>query len=196
MLELILRAGIKLSLVGDHRQATFRTNQAKKNAAFAGVGIIKKFQEWDRSGLATLSCEQRTHRCHQDIANLGDSFFPMEVPTQSLNTVITGHDGVFTVPTAQIANYVRQFAPQVLRFNKNTLCGDLVAMNFGESKGLSFDRVLIFPHGEGKKWLRTGDLKYVEKSVAKMYVAVTRARYSVAFVFDGIAKIPNAQVCS
>ena len=66
-------------------------------------------------------------------------------------------------------------------------------MNFGEAKGLTFDRVLIFPHGLGKKWLCTGELTHVEKSVAKIYVGVTRARYSLAFVFDDVASIPGAQ---
>jgi len=196
VLELILKSGIKLSLVGDHRQATLRTNQAKKNTAFAGINIIKKFQQWHTCGLAVLSYEQHTHRCQQDIACLGDSFFPKEPATESLNTTTTGHDGVFIVPTGMVADYVRQFTPQVLRLDKKTPCDNLAAMNFGESKGLTFDRVLIFPHGLGKKWLETGGLKHVEKSVAKMYVGATRARHSLAFVFDGVAKIPGAKAYS
>ena len=67
-------------------------------------------------------------------------------------------------------------------------------MNFGEAKGLTFDRVLIFPHGGGKKWLSTGKLTHIEKSAAKMYVGTTRARFSVAFVFEGLAAIPHAQL--
>ena len=67
-------------------------------------------------------------------------------------------------------------------------------MTFGESKGLTLDRVLIFRHSGRKKWLSTGELAHVEKSAAKMYVGTTRARYSVAFVFDGLAAIPHAQM--
>jgi DNA helicase-2/ATP-dependent DNA helicase PcrA len=62
-------------------------------------------------------------------------------------------------------------------------------MNFGESKGLSFQRVLIFPHKLGQKWLSTGKLTHVEKSAEKMYVGVSRARYSVAFVHDGASGV-------
>lgn len=62
-------------------------------------------------------------------------------------------------------------------------------MNFGESKGLTFDRVLIFPHKLGKKWLSSGDFKHVAKSSSKMYVGVTRARYSVTFAFDSEVKV-------
>jgi DNA helicase-2/ATP-dependent DNA helicase PcrA len=193
VLELILKAGIKLSLVGDHRQATLRTNYAKKHSAFAGINIIKKFRQWEKDGLAALSYQQHTYRCNQDIADLGDSFFPDEPPTKSLCAIRTGHDGVFIVSTSRVTAYIHEFAPQVLRLDRRTPCHDVSAMNFGESKGLTFDRVLIFPHGLGRKWLGTGDLAHVEKSVAKMYVGSTRARYSLAFVFDGAAVIPNMQ---
>jgi len=194
VLELILKAGIKLTLVGDHRQATFRTNQSSRNTAFSGINIIKKFQHWNKGALAALSYEQHTHRCHQDIADLGDSFFPNEPRTKSHNNAITGHDGVFIVSSTQVSGYIERFAPQVLRLDKRTACNDLPAMNFGESKGLTFDRVLIFPHALGKKWLSTGVLTHIEKSAARMYVGATRARHSLAFVFDGVTSIPGIQV--
>ncbi len=194
VLELILKAGIQVTLVGDHRQATFRTNQAKKNEAFTGINIIKKLRAWDKAGLAKLSYEQHTHRCHQHIADLGDSFFPGEPATKSLNTAVTGHDGVFIVATKRVDAYVATFAPQALRFDRRTPCGDLPVMNFGEAKGLTFDRVLIFPHASAKKWLTTGNITHVEKSLARMYVGATRARHSLAFVHDGTSAIPNALI--
>ena len=152
VLELILKAGIRLTLVGDHRQATFRTNQSKKNAGFSGINIIKKFQAWDKAGLASLTYEQHTYRCHQQIANLGDSFFPGEPPNKSLNNVVTGHDGIFIVPTSKVEAYVETYAPQVLRFDRKTKCEGFAATNFGESRGSTFDRVLIFPMA----WQRNG----------------------------------------
>ncbi len=193
IIELILRAGIKLSLVGDHRQATFRTNDSNKNSGYSGAQIVKKFQEWDKAGLAALSYEQHTHRCHQHIATLGDGFYPNEPPTKSLNATITGHDGVFTVASMHVPHYVTIYSPQILRYDRRTTCMDLPALNFGESKGQTFDRVLIFPHGGAQKWLASGHLKHVEKSAAKMYVGATRARYSLAFVFDAVAALPGFQ---
>jgi Superfamily I DNA and RNA helicases len=193
VLELMLKTKLRISLVGDHRQATFRTNQAKKHSGYSGTSIIKKFEEWHEAGLAQLKRQQHTHRCHQGIADLADSFFPSEPPTRSLNTTVTGHDGVFLVPSAKVPEYVQRFSPQALRFDKRTNCGDLSAMNFGESKGMTFDRTLIFPHGGAKKWISTGSLESVEKSLAKMYVGVTRARYSVGLVFDGLSKLKNVK---
>lgn len=185
LLELILKAGVPVTFVGDHRQATFATNNASKNKAFAGPAIIKKFELWQKQGLVTIEYETHTHRCNQAIADLGDGFFPNEPKTVSRNDKVTGHDGVFLVSSADVDEYVRRFAPQVLRYSVATKCDPHEAMNFGASKGLTFERVLIYPHGPARKWLASGDVSHVEKSATKMYVAVTRARYSVAFVHDG-----------
>lgn len=185
VLELMLKAGIQITLVGDHRQATFRTNQASKHKAFTGVNIVKQFQVWSKASLAELSYEQETHRCNQAIADIGDGFFPDEPRTKSNQAEVTEHDGVFIVPTNLVPDYVQLFSPQILRLDKRTNCLGYDAMNFGESKGLTFDRVLVFPHGGAKDWLKTGQIKPVEKVLAKMYVGATRAKYSLAFVYDG-----------
>lgn len=185
VLELILKAGIPVTLVGDHRQAILSTNNSSRNKPFAGPAIIKKFLMWEKAGLVAIKYEQHTHRCNQAIAHLGDSFFPSEPKTVSNNQLVTGHDGVFLVGSADVGAYVARYAPQVLRYNIKTSCGSLNAINFGEAKGMTFPRVLIFPHGGAKNWLASGSLTAIEKSVARMYVAVTRARYSVAFVYDG-----------
>lgn len=185
LLELILRSGIAATLVGDHRQATFATNNSAKNKGFAGPAVIKKFEQWKKAGLVTIEYECHTHRCNQAIADLGDDFFPQEPKTISSNAVATGYDGVFLVGTADVDAYIAAFTPQVLRYSAKTNCEPYEAMNFGEAKGLTFERVLIYPHRKAASWLATGKLAHIEKSATKMYVAVTRARYSVAFVFDG-----------
>lgn len=194
VLELILKAGIRVTLVGDHRQAILSTNNSPKNKKFSGPAIIGKFEAWRKAGLLGIEYETHTHRGNQAIADLGDSFFPNDKKTVSKNDVVTGHDGIFLVGAADVDEYVRRFAPQVLRYNVKTNCGGHEALNFGEAKGMTFPRVLIFPHGGAKSWLASGKLSHVEKSAAKMYVATTRARYSVAFVFDGkVCAIPAAR---
>jgi superfamily I DNA/RNA helicase len=62
-------------------------------------------------------------------------------------------------------------------------------MNFGESKGLSFDRVLIYPTDPIQNWLRNNNSVIADTSRSKLYVAITRARYSVAFVVSDTEKI-------
>lgn len=185
LIELLLRSGIEIVLVGDHRQATFRTNNSSKNKHFTGIRVIEKFRAWEKAKLADLHYERETHRCHQLISDLADAFFPGEPTTISKNEVNTGHDGVFVIQRDLVERYVDRFSPQVLRLDRSTDCAGYPALNFGDSKGMTFDRVLIFPHKGGEKWLKSGDFKNVAGSVAKLYVGVTRARYSVAFVHDG-----------
>lgn len=185
LIELLLKSKINVTLVGDHRQATFRTNHAAKNSGYGGVKIIKKLREWEKTKLCGLTYEVETHRCNQKIADIADGFFPQEPKTKSLNKKATGHDGVFVISSVNVAAYVEKYQPQVLRLDVKTNCHGYPALNFGESKGLTFERVLIFPHKLGNRWLSTGDLSHVEKSASKMYVGVSRARHSVAFVHDG-----------
>jgi DNA helicase-2/ATP-dependent DNA helicase PcrA len=185
LIELMLRSKVKLTLVGDHRQATFRTNNAAKNSAYAGIRIIDKLMQWHEADLGKLSYEQETYRFNQAIADLADAFFPQVPRTVSRNEATTGHDGVFAIESALLHDYMTRYRPQVLRLDKRTFCGGYEAMNYGESKGLTFDRVLIFPHKKGNRWLLSGDFSHVSDSAAKMYVGTTRARYSVAFIIDG-----------
>jgi len=191
LLELILSSKIDLVMVGDHRQATYSTNNAAKNKAYAGANIIRKFCEWENAGLVTLSYARETHRCHQLIADLADSFYPAEPQTISRNGMVTGHDGVFLVSVQSVPAYMAKYQPQVLRLDRRTSCDGYPAMNFGESKGMTFDRVLVFPHGKGRDWLASGKYDHVKDSAAKMYVGVSRARHSVAFVFDDPSKVPR-----
>jgi DNA helicase II / ATP-dependent DNA helicase PcrA len=192
LLELLMRSAIDIVLVGDHRQATFRTNNSRRNRGWSGVGIIGQFRAWEKACLASLTFERVTHRCHQAVVDLADAFFPNEPTTISKNETVTGHDGVFLVHSANVPAYVERFNPQVLRLNRTTDCGGHPAINFGDAKGLTFNRVLIYPHKKAQTWIKTGDFSHVEGSASKLYVGITRARHSVAFVFDGMSRLAGA----
>ena len=69
----------------------------------------------------------------------------------------------------------------MLRWNKRADTFGLPAMNIGVSKGSTFDRVLIVPTNPIRKYLADGDHTAL-RSREMLYVAVTRARHSVAFV--------------
>jgi DNA helicase-2/ATP-dependent DNA helicase PcrA len=49
---------------------------------------------------------------------------------------------------------------------------------------MTFERTLIFPHGPLRKFLVSAKLADAGKEIPKLYVAVTRARQSVAFVVN------------
>ena len=55
-------------------------------------------------------------------------------------------------------------------------------LNFGKSKGLSLDRVVIYPSAPMVNWLMDNDAELTQAARAKLYVGLTRARNSVAIV--------------
>ena len=191
ILELLLKSGITIMMVGDHRQCTYTTNNARKNKQFVGEGVLKLIAKWEKAKLCVSEDRDVNHRGIQSICDLGDLVFPHSTPTKSSVVATTGHNGVFIVNSQDVEFYINQFNPQILRWSSATNIGERNGMNYGESKGLSFPRVLIYPTGPIRKFLATGDVKHIKPARPKLYVAVTRAEASVAFVFDKTCKIPG-----
>ncbi|WP_371652871.1 MULTISPECIES: UvrD-helicase domain-containing protein [unclassified Streptomyces] len=179
LLDLLLKSPVAVTIVGDPRQATFATNNGPKNKKYKGSGIADWLAE--RKDTCQVDHRAESYRCNQAICDFADALFPELPRTTSKNTDITGHDGVFTITPAEVEAYVEQYEPVVLRWDKRTNTQDLTAMNFGQSKGCTFDRVLIFPTQPMIKYYRNRDPEQAGDRF-KLYVAVTRAKYSVTFV--------------
>jgi DNA helicase-2/ATP-dependent DNA helicase PcrA len=188
LIELLLESKINLLLVGDNRQATYATNSSARNEKYKGYKIDELFTIWEKKGLCKKEYLSQNYRCNQLICDLADELYPEMPKTESKNTETTGHDGVFLVPEESVGEYISKYSPMILRYDKTTNCCNYGAINFGDSKGLESARVLIFPNGPIRKYLATGDSEYVKRSRAKFYVAITRAKYSVAFVYSGQCK--------
>ncbi len=140
-------------------------------------------------------------RCNKSICDLSNKLFPNFQATASGNNDTTEHSGVFLIKEQDIENYLQKFEPIQLRDSKRTNVNENYrVMNFGEAKGLSFDRVLIYPTEPFIKWLKDNNAELAETSRSKLYVAITRARHSVAIIcktnltIDGMTNYnPNAQ---
>lgn len=180
LLEYLLASDLDVTLVGDHRQATYRTHQSRRNQKFGGTHIVDKLKEWDGQNTAQIVIHNHSWRCVQSICDFADLFFPNAPKTTSKNQTVTAHDGVFLVHERNLETYKERYRPQALRFDRRTKVSETPIYNFGEAKGMTFQRVLIYPHGKLKAYLKTGDLKDAGLSLAKLYVGVTRARQSVA----------------
>lgn len=193
ILEMFLCSKINVTLVGDIRQATFRTNYASKNRKFVGLGFVDKIRKWVSSNLCDVEYLNVSYRCHQKICDLADSIFPSLPRAISHNRDTTDHDGLFLIKKSDVSVYIERYRPQVLRYSRATAC-DYPAMNFGEAKGLGYPCILILPYGKMQKWLKTGDISHVLGSAEKVYVAITRARQSVAIQFDDVCKVEGLNV--
>ena len=182
LLEFLLSSGLNVTLVGDHRQATYTTSDSAKNKKYARAGIVDKFEEWQEAGLCEIIYQTHSHRCIQPICDFADLFYPGFPKTESLNTHTTGHDGLFVIEKSNVEAYRNAYSPQTLRYNRRQLEIAGKPINYGAAKGMTFKRTLIYPNGPFLKYLKTGKLEDAGKEIPKLYIAVTRAKQSVAFV--------------
>lgn len=178
-LDLLLKSSIRITAVGDPRQHTFATNNGSRNKKYRGIGIIAWFEE--RHEICRLESRTTSYRCSQEICDFADDLYPDLPRTTSENPERPEHLGVFMITKSEALDYVKQYNPVVLRENKSTNTLGLSAINIGVSKGSTYDRVLVFPTSTVIKYMKTRDLTSF-KSAPRLYVAATRARFSVAFV--------------
>jgi superfamily I DNA/RNA helicase len=116
---------------------------------------------------------------------MSNKLFPVMQQATSGNKKTTPHDGIFFVKKQDVENYLRQYQPMQLRDSrKSNVNENHSVMNFGESKGLSFDRVLIYPTTPILDWLKNNQSELKDTSRSKFYVAITRARYSVGIIVE------------
>ncbi|WP_404320827.1 UvrD-helicase domain-containing protein [Arthrobacter luteolus] len=189
----LMRSRINVFVVGDARQALFNTSTSdQKYKQFRGARIADWLRQLDSSGHCELTESSETRRFNATIAAVSDLVhdpdlnFPKTISSETTNT---GHDGVFLVDTRDLAQYVEEFSPTILRA-RSDLGGDFECevLNFGEAKGLTRDRVAIISTAPIRSWLTTGQ-PLAESAQGKFYVALTRSRYSSAIIADNAAQL-------
>lgn len=193
VVHMLLEAGIRVTLVGDPRQHIYSTNPSAKNKQYLGTDVISLLQKWEKRGLCSVEEMNDTYRCNAEICKFSNALWPELVQMLPKHEETTGHDGVFLVSSKFVHEYLVTFRPQLLRYNRLSESYGAEAMNFGLAKGLQFDRVLIVPTAPIKKYLATGTLGKKPVYRDRLHVAVTRARHSVAFVYDGTSPVVAAR---
>ena len=178
LIERLFESNLVVIAMGDPRQATFQTNKSTKNSKFKGANI----GEWVKMKEFPIEYRTDCYRCHQSICDFADGLYPSWPKSKSIGVADTTHDGIQYVTRDKVAAYMETHQPTVLRYWNKTDTMGLEAHNIGSVKGRTFARVLIFPTQPMIKYLKSGTL--AEGSRPKFYVAVTRARHSVAFVMD------------
>jgi DNA helicase-2/ATP-dependent DNA helicase PcrA len=185
LMKLLFKANSSTLLVGDPRQGTYSTNSSSKNKKFKKAAIIHFFEDHSL-GIETDTTSLTTNfRCNEAICNLSNQLFTDFPPSNSGNTSTSTHDGIFLVREADVSEYLETYSPVQLRENVKTKVNENYrVMNFGESKGLSFERVLIYPTNPILKWLFNNKSELAPTSRSKFYVALTRARFSVGVIYN------------
>jgi DNA helicase II / ATP-dependent DNA helicase PcrA len=179
ILDLLFSAPFRVTAVGDPRQHLYSTNNAQKNKKYRGAGIVHWLDE--RSGICVREDRSVSYRCNQDICEFASALFPDYPSIDAAEDVKTGYDGIQTISRFDVLDFAAEYRPQVLRNDRRTDTQGLDAMNFGVSKGSTFNRILIFPTRPMKSYLDNRDPSKLKRPES-LYVAVTRARHSVTFV--------------
>lgn len=184
ILNLLFKCSSNILLVGDPRQGTYVTSNVAKNKKYQGAAIINFFRNVNNLEIDENS-KMINYRCAQEICDLSDSLYPEFTRSTSGKTDVDSHQGVFFIRTKDVDKYLDKYLPMQLRYDKTTkVSGRYQAKNYGESKGLSFNRVLLYPTRPTLEWLKDSSHNLPDTSRAKFYVALTRARHSVAIVND------------
>jgi DNA helicase-2/ATP-dependent DNA helicase PcrA len=185
LLKFLFSSDINILLVGDPRQATYSTNNASKNSRYKKSQIIQFFEDSSFDIDTDKTSLTINYRCVQQICDLANKLYPEHSPSNSGNTNTSHHDGVFLVKPSDVDIYLKTFRPMQLRDSVRTEVNEhFDVYTFGKSKGLEFERILIYPTEPMRKWLENPALELAPTSRSKFYVALTRAVFSVGIIFD------------
>lgn len=176
-----------ISCVGDFRQTVYDTSFGHKRPQ-TSQEKIKAFEDMGFD----LQSLPLNRRCIQAICTAADTVHK-GVYAQTISGVtevpveFSHHLGIFIVKHSYVPDYIAAYTPVVLRWQINSgkkiLPDGARCYTFGSSKGLGFDRVIILPVESQEDFvLKENHVFESEAAQNKMYVAITRARYSVGFI--------------
>jgi superfamily I DNA/RNA helicase len=178
-----------VSCVGDFRQTVYETSFGHKKPQTAQ----EKIAAFIDMGFA-LESLPLNRRCIQAICNIADevhkgAYEQTKSGVEDVPAEFAHHIGAFIVKHSDVATYVATYDPIVLRWQVNSgkriLPEGVRCYTFGSSKGLGFDRIMILPAESQEHFILDDNpvfLSTAETSQNKMYVAITRARYSIGFI--------------
>jgi len=186
IIKLLLQTDSTIKMAGDPRQVTYHTHFASKYQKYSEG----KIQEFITNECNTLDCDidletlKGSWRNNQIICESANKIFPEQPQCKSLQTETTPHDGVFLVTEKDTEKYLNEYSPLQLRYDRRTkkINPNYEVKNFGESKGTTYDRVLIYPTKKMLDWILNDKTLDSFEIKCKLYVAITRAKFSVAIV--------------
>ena len=187
LIRLLHKSDINLLMVGDPRQVTYHTHDEAMNKNYKDGNIAGYLRDRCKSAIIDETTLSISHRNNPQICNLANQVYPDLPEVKGTERPSTGHDGIFLVSPKIVYAYIEKYHPMQLRDKRTVKVHESApAINFGDAKGLTYERVLIYPTKPMVEWLKNHNSKLEAKSRARLYVAITRAKHSVAFVDDSI----------
>ncbi|OCP08406.1 MULTISPECIES: UvrD-helicase domain-containing protein [unclassified Ensifer] len=194
VLMALFKSPSNIVLVGDPRQVTYLTHNEARHGKYRNGGIESFIRDTlpkklvcdiDVTSLAT------SHRNSAAICALSSKLYPAMTATGACDCAdcrqpVPEDAGLYIVSRKDLPRYLGTGRPVQLRWASNVrvASADLPTLTFGRSKGLGFDRVVVYPTQDMMSWLRDPQFKLEAETRAKFYVALTRARHVIAVVAD------------
>lgn len=190
LIKLFFLSKSNVVIAGDPRQTIYLTNHnGNKNISYrdgkildylsAQKGLRGKYQ-------VDINTLNSSRRCCPEICDYASVITPVFKQTTSLTNYHNVDCGVYLVMEKNKTDFLCKYNNSVqLRHSILTkkIDSNYAVMNFGDSKGLTFDSVLIYPTQPMLKWIEDHNKNLEDTSRNKFYVAVTRARYLVGIVW-------------
>ena len=193
VLESLLRSSIQLFIVLDPRQSTLSTTSRdtkyKKN--YKSHGILELYRLWERQGLLGIEYENETRRATPRIASFSDAILG---PNIGLGETISNvpergrYDGVFLIDRNETEEYSEAHHATLLAIKQSSTYAAIETVNFKLSKGMTRDDIIVVATGPIEQFLSKGK-PLPPESACGFYVAVTRAKYSVAIAVKNPPKM-------
>jgi DNA helicase II / ATP-dependent DNA helicase PcrA len=181
-------------MVGDPRQVTYVTHLEARLKKYRDGGVADFIRaELPRRVTCEIDCTSlmTSHRNSIAICELSSKLYPKLTAATACKcsdcrrpTPVDA--GLFIVRRKDLPRYLATRRPVQLRWSSTVKIAslDLPTLTFGRSKGLGFDRVIIYPTKEMMDWLKNAQSNLKAETRAKLYVGLTRARHAVAVVYD------------
>ena len=189
--RLLFHSNIILTCVGDYKQATFRTNNSPKNKKYRDDKVRDFFKKLEKDNLCEISYSNKTRRFNQEICDYINTIFNEKesyvIPDEKTGCIEEENTGVFIIKKEFVKMYCDYYNPTILRYERRSKVDfehSCNLLNYGNSKGCTFDRVIIIPVSTVVPFIEKQVKISSKKTRSKFYVACTRARYSIVFVID------------
>lgn len=184
----ILKSVENVLLVGDPRQCTYSTNNLSKYKPYNKGGVKEFYSKyWQKLCDLDETTLQYSHRNEKIICELSSLLYQSFTATEPCVCCIEDdrHLGLFIVPRRKIDKYLSDYRPTQLRLTTATKINpNFPCMNMGVAKGLTIDRVLLYPTKDMLKWLIDSKHKLADATRSKFYVGLTRPKLSLGIIVD------------
>lgn len=182
---------INITCVGDYRQATFRTNNSAKNKQYRDAKIKDFFVLHKNNGTCELLYDNTTRRFNAEICDFVNTIFNDKdstiYPDLDIVHSQTENIGVYLIDNQNMERYCQFYNPTILRYARNSkinFAHNCPIFNYGNSKGATFERVVIVPPGTVLPFIIKQKEITSNQTRSKFFVACTRAKHSIVFAVD------------